>query len=248
MTMNNHTNAHIVIFGGNGFVGTNIAQRLVEKEVPTTCVSRTGTRPVHLENQPWADKIHWIGGDATDPDMELVQSATTVVTLVGSPPIPTLGRKAYNHQVHMNSEANIRVIDTAERTGVKRVVVMGAHIPFPIRTDKFGYSKGKRLSFEAAQAFADISPEHSAVVLQPSAIIGTRYNPKGKAIPLDAFMGPVIRFQRFWPGWMQRLLPESMVKVEEVARMAVHASLSSTPYEGCFTVISNRQIIEGLDQ
>ena len=128
--MSNHTNAHIVIFGGNGFVGTNIAQRLVEKEVPTTCVSRTGTRPVHLENQPWADKIHWIGGDATDPDMELVQSATTVVTLVGSPPIPTLGRKAYNHQVHMNSEANIRVIDTAERTGVKRVVVMGAKVHF----------------------------------------------------------------------------------------------------------------------
>jgi len=148
----------------------------------------------------------------------------------------------------MNSDANCSVIRAADKAGVKRIVVLGAHLPFLLRTDKFGYSKGKRLTFEAAQAFAAISSGHSAVVMQPNGIIGTRYKPNGKAIHLETVMNPVIKFQRFPPRWVQWLLPESLVTIEEVARMAAYAALSPAPYSGKLTVISNREIIVGPDR
>ena len=34
----------VIIFGGNGFVGTHIAKNLVDLDAAPVCISRTGTR------------------------------------------------------------------------------------------------------------------------------------------------------------------------------------------------------------
>ena len=57
----------VVVFGGNGFVGTNILKVLVARGIPAVSVSRTGTAPTHLKEEGWARKVKWIAGDALNP-------------------------------------------------------------------------------------------------------------------------------------------------------------------------------------
>lgn len=75
----------LVVFGGSGFVGSNILKRAAARGTPVTSVSRSG-RPSHLTEE-WADKIDWQRGDALDPDRpwaRLLQGAKGVISTVGA--------------------------------------------------------------------------------------------------------------------------------------------------------------------
>lgn len=232
----------IIVFGGNGFVGTSVAKNLVGQGVNTVCVSRSGSRPAHLATDaPWAVQVQWQTGDATSPDHSLLKSATAVVALIGSPPLPTFTKRAWQQQLYMNSEPSIQVINAAQQCGVPRVVVLGAHLPWLLHTDYFAYAKGKRLSFEAAQNFANAEQAHAAVVIQPSAIYGTRYTRSGKAINLASVMRPLARLQNALPAMINRVLPEPFVSVDAVAQCVVDACLADQ-YAGKFSVIADAQI------
>ena len=236
-------NEKIVLVGGSGFVGCRIAEDLVAAGKTPVCVSRRGDRPAHLEGADWAAAVDWLRGDARNPQPAWFDAAQAVVLLVGSPPVPTLSRQAYLEQVANNSEANLAAIGAAEAAGIKRLVVLGAHLPGPLRSDRFGYAKGKRLTMEAARDFVQRAPDHGAVVLQPSAIYGTRHSAAGTPIPLGRVLGPVARLQNSLPEPLKAFLPEPLAPVQAVAGHAIAACLEPQ-YAGKFTVIGNRQMVD----
>lgn len=219
----------VIIYGGNGFVGTHIARSLVERGAAPVCVSRTGTRPSYLHDQSWSEKVKWCQGDASVPKPESLADTDTVICAVGSPPIPTFKKSNWEQQFFINGTTNIRALDAAAEAGVKRAVVIGAQIIGPLKTDKFAYYKGKRLSCAAAQRFAERSEEQSAIVFQPGVIIGTRHTQSGKAIPLH-LLRPL--------GVLSKSL---VVDVERLADRVAESSLDFSPSQN-FQIVSNKEI------
>lgn len=221
----------IIIYGGNGFVGTHVAKCLNELQACTVCLSRTGHKPLHLNDHKWSESVRWCKGDASDPDPKLLKAADTLVLLVGSPPIPTLSKESYAQQVFMNGTTNVNAIEAAAEHGIKRIVLLSAHVPWLMRTNHFGYYKGKALALNAAQQFAEQSEQHSAIVLKPGAIYGKRYLKNGKMVPLDSFMSP-----------LSKIMPWQFISVERVAQRIANAALNEHPYADQFTLIEHCDI------
>ena len=193
MNVSHSNKLKIVIFGGNGFVGSKVAENLVELGVPTICVSRTGSKPKHLESQLWSEQVEWIKGDASKPDVDLLKQASSIVCTVGSPPIPTLSQQAYAKQLFMNGTCNINAIEEAANYGVKRCVLVGASIPWPLRNNDFAYYKGKQLAKKSAQRFSEQSDAHSACVVEPGVVVGRRYLKNGASVPLNILLYPALK-------------------------------------------------------
>jgi nucleoside-diphosphate-sugar epimerase len=227
--INQHTK--IVVYGGNGFVGTRVAEQLSALDTCTVCLSRSGYKPIHLKDEPWSTSVRWCKGDASNADEKLLARADVVICLVGSPPLPTFSKQSFEDQVFMNGTTCVNAIESAQRAGVKRVVLLGAKTPFPMNSDRFGYTKGKRLAVQAAKKFAAASDEHSAVVLQPGVIYGKRHLASGKVVPLEWFLGPMATF-----------MPWQFVSVDAVAKRIAHAATEGEPYQGKFTLFSNSEI------
>ena len=243
----------LVIYGGNGFVGAAICEMAARQGFSCISVSRRGAMPKHLQNRhdDWLGKVKWIQGDALNPDKSLLATARAVIATVGSPPVPTFSQTAYDHQLKMNGATQQRVIESADSAGVNRVVVIGADIPFLLRTKKFAYYQGKQQAFDAAQKFVDSSDFHQAAVLQPAAIYGTRYTHSGKPIPLFLLMKPASKLLRCLPESVQHYLPSAFVDVKKVASAVVDlvAAENMVDYvvdnqssSGRFIVVKNTQL------
>jgi len=73
----------VAVFGGTGFVGSAVCERLVKKGYDVTAVSRRGTNPkpgdVNL------DQVTWVKGDATDAGTvkKIVNDSDAVVHAIG---------------------------------------------------------------------------------------------------------------------------------------------------------------------
>ena len=227
---NKEADIKVAIYGGNGFVGTHVSKYLAQRKISTVALSRTGHKPLHIKDQQWSESVRWCKGDASTPDAKLLQTVDVLVLLVGSPPLPTFSKESYDRQVFMNGTTNVNAIKGATDAGVKRIVLVGARIPWPINTDKFGYAKGKRLALEAAQEFAKQSEQHSATVIKPGAIYGKRYLSNGKVVPLDWFMAP-----------MAKLMPWQFVSVDAIANRIASIAIEHGDASG-LTIIENSDI------
>ena len=220
----------VIIYGGNGFVGTQVAEALAGRAC-VVCLSRSGHKPLHLKDEAWSEQVRWCKGDAADPDEKLLATADVLVCLVGAAPLPTFSEQAYEQAVHQNGITNRNAIEAAARVGIQRVILLGAKIPWPMNNKYFAYAEGKRIAFSAAEDFAQGNPEHHAVVLQPGVIYGTRHRQDGRPIHLESVMKPVAK-----------VLPGHFVAVERLAERI--AELALTPPESLpnFHVITNRDI------
>ena len=219
----------VIIYGGNGFVGTHIAKSLVDLDAAPVCISRTGTRPLYLQDQAWSEQVKWCQGDASEPKMKSLENADVVICAVGSPPVPTPNKAAWDKQFFMNGTANINALDAAAQAGVKRAVLIGAQIIAPLRTDKFAYYKGKRMACEAAKRFSEHSEQQTAVVFEPSIITGKRRTTTGKTIPMN-ILSP-----------LKAISSSLVVDVEHLASRVAKEALNTSPSEK-FEIISNRDI------
>lgn len=217
----------VAVFGGNGFIGSHIAKALCSDH-SVVCVSRSGVRPLHLTNTEWADSVEWTQGDAADASADLLSDVDTLISTIGSPPLPTFSKKAYEAKVFANGTVNQQLFDVATQAGVQRLVLIGAQIPFFLNTDLFAYTKGKRIAFNAAEDFAK-SANRSATVLQPSVVVGRRHTTKGKPIKLDQYFALGLKF-----------LPSQFVDVEKLAQRV--ATEVASPMEAGFRVIRHKEI------
>lgn len=221
----------VTVFGGNGFVGTHICEALCEAGVIVQSVSRTGTIPAHLKNQGWANDVSWIKGDGNSISPSLFENQQAVISTVGSPPLPTFSKEAFENQVHNNGHVNANIASVALDAGVKRLIFIGAKIPNVIDKEWFGYAKGKQISLEAAKHFAQASDEHKAMLFQPGGISGTRHSKTGLPIPLHLFMDVGTS-----------ILPSQFTKVTDIAKLVTDAIVNESLFTSSFTIIKSEEI------
>ena len=173
-------------------MGSKIVEKLALQGLNVVAISRRGHCPVFLEKQranlPWLENVSWTAGDVSKPDEEQLKTASAVITTVGSPPLPTFSPEAFDHAVFMNGRANASLISALEPNGVKKFTLVSAHIPWILKSEKFGYYVGKRLALEAAEDFSKSSKDSSVTVLQPSGIYGVRHLDNGFGLPLHWYI------------------------------------------------------------
>ncbi len=221
----------IAIYGGNGFIGSHIAEHLSAHDLCVLCLSRTGHKPVYLRDQAWSEEVRWCVGDANEPNIKLLSSANTLVCAVGSPPLPTFSQDAFDAKIHSNGTVNVNAIRAAGEAGVKQLVLISAKIPWPLQRDSFAYTKGKRMSEAAATEFANLSPEHQALILRPGVVYGTRYTQSGRAIPLGTVMGP-----------LAKVCGSQFNAVEQVATRVTNFITQPENYASGCTILTGQEI------
>lgn len=224
------SSSKVVIFGGNGFVGTHAAKALVER-AGVVCISRSGHKPLHLNDSEWSAQVRWCKGDAAEPDAELLAGAEAIVCCVGSPPLPTFTQEAFNQQLFMNGTTCSNAIKAAADCGVKKVILLNAQLPWLMRSKRFAYHVGKDHALNSAKEFCKLSPDHTALVLQPGVITGQRVLPNGFNLRLDWLTAPI-----------SPLMPWQFVSVERLATRITDFFVNPEVYQGQCIVLKNRHI------
>eukprot|EP00244_Chara_vulgaris_P005917 TRINITY_DN2270_c0_g1_i2.p1 TRINITY_DN2270_c0_g1~~TRINITY_DN2270_c0_g1_i2.p1 ORF type:complete len:477 (-),score=71.69 TRINITY_DN2270_c0_g1_i2:527-1957(-) len=233
---NNHRNK-LVVFGGNGFVGSHICREALTRGIHVTSVNRSGP-PARQE--PWVREVEWVRGDVFDPDVWRMQlrDASGVVSCIG-------GFGTNDEMRRINGHANVKAVQAAAEEDVKRFVLISAHyfsIPaFILR----GYYEGKRIAEEAVRS----KFPYGGVILQPGFIHGNR-NVGNLTLPLSVVGGPIEAVMRSralsWtsniPIVGSALLPP--VKATSVAKAAVRAAIDNAIPPGTLDVRSINRLAE----
>ena len=183
--------ARIAVLGGNGFVGQRVLEELVARQHHVRCFSRSGSKPIHMQNKEfaWSENVEWLKADGTELSPQQLAGCDALICLVGAPPIPRLGSQAIKKERYYNGAANVHAIKAARQAGIERLALLGARIPSFARNRFFGYFLGKRDSLREAYDFAEL-PKRRIFIAQPFLITGKRYLKSGKAIPLDIMLAP----------------------------------------------------------
>jgi len=73
----------VAVFGGTGFVGSAVCERLVKRGYDVTGVSRRGVNP--REGDALLDQVKWVKGDATDKETvrKIINNSDAAVHAVG---------------------------------------------------------------------------------------------------------------------------------------------------------------------
>lgn len=73
----------VAVFGGTGYVGSAVCERLVKRGYSVKAVSRRGVNP--KPNDEILQQVEWVAGDATDPAVvkDVVSDADGVVHAIG---------------------------------------------------------------------------------------------------------------------------------------------------------------------
>ncbi|CCK70977.1 ubiquinone biosynthesis protein COQ11 KNAG_0F03150 [Huiozyma naganishii CBS 8797] len=79
--------AHLVVFGGNGFLGRRICQQALKSGFQVTALSRSGLAPRSQRrgDERWVQQVNWRSADVFEPESykQHLQTATHVVHSLG---------------------------------------------------------------------------------------------------------------------------------------------------------------------
>ena len=156
----------IVVFGGNGFVGSRVAQQLAEAGAKVVSVSRSGAPPAWASGQEWVNSVSWQKGDPNEEDWsDALAGCAAVVSCVG-----VIGGSDANMQ-EGNGNTNVAIAEAAAAAGVPRIVYVSVSNAVRDAVGGFalkGYFKGK----EEAEASIKAAFPKNAVILAPTFIYG----------------------------------------------------------------------------
>ncbi|KAL0026968.1 hypothetical protein WJX79_003842 [Trebouxia sp. C0005] len=207
----------LIVFGGNGFVGTRVCEEALQTGLAVVSINRSGAPKA---TAPWTSEVEWVKADAFEPDewRDQLQGAVGVVSCLG-------GFGSNDFMLKICGEANVGVIREAAQAGVPRCAFVSAHdYKFPGFVLS-GYFQGKR---NAEHAMAEAYPEQG-VCLRPGFIHGTRYV-SGVGIPLSFIGVPLDRALGFLPAKSLANMPLAgaafipPTSVQAVAKAAVAAA------------------------
>ena len=138
----------LLVFGGNGYVGSHVCQEALAEGIPVTSISRSG-KPSN-DDREWVEQVEWLQADAMHPETysERLKSCLAVVSCIG------LISTSSAAMQKVNGDANIAIINAAADAGVSRFAYISAHdyqFPGDLLVMK-GYFQGKRDSESALAA------------------------------------------------------------------------------------------------
>jgi len=216
----------VVIFGGNGYVGSACAREAVRRGLSVAVISRRGPNS-GLRQDPRLAGVRWIQGDALKPDTwkTLVKGVNGVISTIGS--------FGSNEQMRIScGETNVSAARACKEQNVERFVFVSAHmyklqLPF-----LQGYVEGK----QKAERIIEELYGSGGIILRPGFIYGSRPTPipylnTHANIPLQLLGRPlelmastsISRSLANVPGL--EYLFVSPVSVEDVARCCVAGAI-----------------------
>lgn len=151
----------LLVFGGNGFVGSHVVQEMRHRGIDVVVLSRSGA-PSGMKRTD----VQYVKGDLMKPDtwQHLLPTVQGVVSCVGA-----FGSNTYMKNI--NGVANAAAAELAAKNGVQTFTYVSAqqyklpHWFLP------GYFGGKQ---EAETAVLTNFPDGKGVVLRPSMVYGQR--------------------------------------------------------------------------
>lgn len=148
---------NVVITGGTGFIGSNLARKLNEDGQSVTV---TGREP-ESSALPLPEEVERKKLDVTDPSTIDFEGADVVIHLVGLSPLfqPSISYK----RVHVDGTRN--VVQAAEQAEAERFIHMSALGADPEADTEYLRTKG-----EAEKYVREMDTDH--VILRPSVIFG----------------------------------------------------------------------------
>jgi uncharacterized protein YbjT (DUF2867 family) len=209
----------VVMFGGTGFIGSHLAARLSERDVPVVVPTRHAQHGEHLKVLPGVDVVQAdVRDDATL--QRLVSGHSTVINLVG---ILHSDRGVPYGQAFRRAHVELpqRIVDACARAGTPRYLHMSA-----LGADPHGPSMYQRSKADGEQA-ARSRPEVAPTIFRPSVVFG----------PEDNFLNMFARLQRHLPlvplaGANARFQPVYVGDVAEAfARAAFDPDSAGNIYE-----------------
>jgi len=153
----------VVVFGGNGFVGSQVCKSLVGMGLKVAAINRSGAP---REKEDWMEGVDYIAADVFEPESwrSVMHGAVSVVAAIG-------GFGNYEFMKKVNGEANILVAEEAAAMGVERMVFVSASFPpFPATIPLRGYIEGKTAAEEVVRE--KFPSTHT--ILKPSVVYGSQ--------------------------------------------------------------------------
>lgn len=219
----------LVVFGGNGYVGSRVAAAALRMGLSVVSISRSGApnkRGLNYKNVMQAagsnERIEWVSADVFKPELysKHLKGAAGVVSCIGA-----FGSNAFMEK--MNGDANITAVSESVKAEVPRFVFISTvENTLP---DAFlkGYFNGKRRAEDAVMD--SFSGTGGCVVLRPSFVYGSREVVPGMCVPLGllgeplklVLSQPVLSSLKHLPG--MRAILTAPVSVDDVGAVAAAA-------------------------
>lgn len=173
--------AKALLTGGTGFIGSNIALRLIERKWDVRILERPGSNRILLEEGPF----EFVTGDVLEPDTlpAAIEGVDVVFNAAG---VVDYWRQGKDLMYHVNVDGTRNVMETALQVGIDRVVhtsstaAMGIHpdevidesFTFNVEPERFVYGHSKYLAEEVALEY--YRKGLPVVVVNPTTVIGPR--------------------------------------------------------------------------
>ena len=222
----------MTVFGGTGFLGHRVVQRLLERDFSVRVASRHPERTAALfpDVKLGIESIH---ADIND-DRSVAAAVAGVEGVVNAVSLYVEGGHETFHSVHVTAAA--RVARLAREAGVERLIHVSG-----IGSEADSASPYIRSRGEGEKVVRDAFP--AATLIRPSVMFG-----RG-----DAFVGPVARMLRHLPVFplfgrgQTKLQPAHVEDVAEAITRAIHTAQPRMYYElGGPRIYAYRSLLEML--
>ena len=173
--------ARALVTGGTGFIGSNIALRLVERHWDVRIMERPGASRILLEGGPF----EFVSGDVLEPNTlpPAMQGIDVVFHAAG---VVDYWNQGVERMYQVNVEGTRNIMEAALKSGIDRVVhvsstaAMGIYpdeivdetYTFNVKPERFVYGHSKYLAEEIVFEF--IQKGLNAVIVNPTTVIGPR--------------------------------------------------------------------------
>jgi dihydroflavonol-4-reductase len=173
--------AKALVTGGTGFVGSNIALRLVERKWDVRILERQGAQRILLEGGPFEFET----GDVLEPET-LTQAFKGIDVVFNAAGVVDYWRQGVERMYQVNVEGTRNVMEASLKAGVEKVVhtsstaAMGIHpdevvdetYTFNVKPENFVYGHSKFLAEEIVLEY--FKKGLPVVIVNPTTVIGPR--------------------------------------------------------------------------
>ena len=123
----------IIVFGGNGFIGSRLCRQLIIQGYDVISISRTGECPIQYKSEIWANKVQWFKGNALDKNsfIKYIKSNKPycVCSMIGTLNIRLQGTKSvkwiYNKYA---GKPNMNVMEVCKQNNVNKFIYISANL------------------------------------------------------------------------------------------------------------------------